>query len=113
MKSGNRGMARALGGAIRIAAVTLTALVVLWGAAAIWIDGPAGRPLAGLLVAAFAAAVALPLTRVRPLLHACLVGSRPVRGGRLLVALDSSRATTVTGRPTCRARPPPSVGGTS
>ena len=71
MKSGNPGMARALGGAIRIAVVTLTVLVVLWGAAAIWIDGPAGRPLAGLLVAAFAAAVALPLTRVRPLLHAC------------------------------------------
>jgi hypothetical protein len=72
MKSGNRGMARALGGPIRVAVVTLTALVGLWGATAIWIDGPTGRHLAGLLLVAFLAAVAVPLILVRPLLHACL-----------------------------------------
>jgi hypothetical protein len=70
-------MARALGRWLRVAVATLTALLALWGAAAIWIDGPANRPLAGLLVAAFLAAVAVPLTRVRPLLHACLWALAP------------------------------------
>jgi hypothetical protein len=72
MKSGNRGTARALGGPFRIAAAVLTTLFALWGAAAVWIDGPAIRPLAGLLAAAFLAAVAWTLARVRPLLHGCL-----------------------------------------
>ena len=70
-------MKPALGGLIRLAVTILTGLVALWGAAAIWIDGPASRPLAGLLVAAFLAAVAVPLTRVRPLLHACLWALAP------------------------------------
>ena len=65
-------MKRAFGKLIRLGVAALTVLVALWGAAAIWIDGPLRRPLAGLLVAAFLAAVAVPLTRVRPLLHACL-----------------------------------------
>jgi len=65
-------MARSLGGLLRVAAAALTALLALWGAAAIWIDGPASRPVAGLLVAAFLAAVAVTLARVRPLLHGCL-----------------------------------------
>jgi len=65
-------MALALGRPLRVAVATLTALLTLWGAAAIWIDGPVRRPLAGLLVAAFLAAVALPLARVRPAFHACL-----------------------------------------
>ena len=65
-------MARALGGLLRVAAATLTVLLALWGAAAIWIDGPASRSLAGLVVAAFLAPVAVVLARVRPLLHACL-----------------------------------------
>ena len=51
---------------------TTTALVALWGAAAIWIDGPASRSLAGLLVAAFLVSVTVVLARVRPLVHACL-----------------------------------------
>ena len=70
-------MARALGRLLRVAVATLTALLTLWGAAAIWIDGPANRPLAGLLVAAFLAAVVVPLARVRPLLHACLWALAP------------------------------------
>jgi hypothetical protein len=55
----------------------LTALVALWSAAAIWVDGPVSRPLAVLLLAAFLAAVAVPLARVRPLLHACLWALAP------------------------------------
>lgn len=51
---------------------TMTALVALWGAAAIWVDGPASRSLAGLLVAAFLVSVTVVLARVRPLVHACL-----------------------------------------
>jgi hypothetical protein len=66
------GMRRAVGGPFRIATAVLTALLALWGAAAIWVDGPASRPLAGLLAAALVGAVALTLARVRPLLHACL-----------------------------------------
>jgi hypothetical protein len=65
-------MARALGNAARASLMALTALLTLWGAAAIWIDGPASPPVAGLLVAVFLAAVALALARVRPLVHACL-----------------------------------------
>jgi hypothetical protein len=52
-------------------------LLALWGAAAIWIDGPASRSHAGLLVAAFVAAVAVVLARVRPLFHACLWALAP------------------------------------
>ena len=70
-------MARAAAGLIRVGLVTLTALLTLWGAAAIWIDGPDRRPLAGLLVLAFLAAVAVPLARVRPLPHACLWALAP------------------------------------
>jgi len=70
-------MARALGGLLRVAAATLTVLLALWGAAAIWIDGPASRSLAGLVVAAFLAPVAVVLARVRPLFHACLWALAP------------------------------------
>ena len=70
-------MARAVGGLVRVGVVTLTALLTLWGAAAIWIDGPDRRPLAGLLLVTFLAAVAVPLARVRPLLHACLWALAP------------------------------------
>jgi len=70
-------MARAAAGLIRVGLVTLTALLTLWGAAAIWIDGPDRRALAGLLLVAFLAAVAVPLARVRPLVHACLWALAP------------------------------------
>jgi hypothetical protein len=56
---------------------TMTALVALWGAAAIWVDGPARRPLAGLLAAAFLVSVTVVLARVRPVLHACLWALAP------------------------------------
>ncbi len=49
----------------------LTTLFALWGAAAIWVDGPSSRWLAGLLAAAFLAAVGVTLARVRPLPHGC------------------------------------------
>jgi hypothetical protein len=39
----------------------------LWACAALWLDGPASRPLAGALALGFAAASALLLLRVRPL----------------------------------------------
>ena len=70
-------MARSLGGLLRVAVTALTALLALWGAAAIWIDGPASRSLAGLVVAAFLAPVAVVLARVRPLFHACLWALTP------------------------------------
>jgi hypothetical protein len=54
-----------------VAAGGSTGALALWGAAAIWIDGPSSRPVAGLLAAAFLAAVAVPFTQVRPFLHAC------------------------------------------
>jgi hypothetical protein len=50
----------------------LVAVLALWGAAAVWIDGPASRPLAGLLALAWPCAVAFLLVRVRPFLRACL-----------------------------------------
>jgi hypothetical protein len=71
MRSGRRGMARALGGPLLVAVAVLTVLFAVWGAAATWIDGPAARPLAGLLLVAFVASVAFPLVKVRPLLEAC------------------------------------------
>ena len=43
-------MIRWLGKALLILAVTLSAL---WACAAIWVDGPASRALAGLIVGAF------------------------------------------------------------
>jgi hypothetical protein len=59
-------------GLLHVAAGGLTAGLALWGASALWIDGPASRPLAGLLGAAFLAAAFVPLARVRPFLRACL-----------------------------------------
>ena len=41
--------------------------LALWACAALWIDGPASRPLAGLLVAGFALGAGAALVRVRPL----------------------------------------------
>ncbi len=55
-----------------VAAGGSTAALALWGAAAIWIDGPSSRPVAGLLAAAFLAAVALPFIQVRSFPQACL-----------------------------------------
>jgi hypothetical protein len=42
-------------------------LAVLWGVAALWIDGPASRPAAGVLAAGFAIVSGLLLLGVRPL----------------------------------------------
>lgn len=65
-----------MGRAVRSAAWILlgaTALLGgLWGAAALWIDGPALRPLAGALAALFAAALLGVLVAVRPLGRAAL-----------------------------------------
>jgi hypothetical protein len=44
-----------------------------WGAAALWIDGPASRPLSGALAAALAAGLLAVLAKVRPLPAAALV----------------------------------------
>jgi len=41
-----------------------------WGSAALWFDGPAARPLAGLLVAAYVLATLVVLVRVRPMRRA-------------------------------------------
>ena len=71
-------MARALAGrTLRLAAGGLTAVFALWGAVALWIDGPASRPLAASLGAALLAAAAVLLARVRPFLRACLWALAP------------------------------------
>ena len=44
-------------------------LAIAWGSAALWFDGPASRPLAGLLAAAFALAALALLIGVRPRLR--------------------------------------------
>ncbi|MEE9608380.1 MAG: DUF4105 domain-containing protein [Myxococcota bacterium] len=41
--------------------------LALWACAALWIDGPTSRPLAGLLVAGFSLGAGAALVRVRPL----------------------------------------------
>jgi hypothetical protein len=65
-------MARALGLVPRVAAGAVVGVLALWAAAAVWIDGPSSRLLAGLLAVAVLSSVALLLLRVRPFLRACL-----------------------------------------
>jgi hypothetical protein len=52
--------------ALTLAGFLIAGAAAAWGALALWLDGPASRPLAGLVGAAFVAALALPLVRVRP-----------------------------------------------
>jgi hypothetical protein len=60
--------------ALRLVLVApLVAIAIAWGCAALWIDGPASRPLAGVLVAAFALASAGLLGWLRPM-HRGLAG---------------------------------------
>lgn len=71
-------MPPALGGKVlRAVAGGLTVAFALWAAAAIWIDGPASRPLAAALAAAVLAAVVALLARVRPLRRAWLLTLAP------------------------------------
>jgi hypothetical protein len=71
-------VARALAGRIlHVAAGGLTVVFALWGAAALWIDGPASRPLAAALAAALLAAVVVLLARARPFLRGCLWALAP------------------------------------
>ncbi len=55
-------------------AVLLTAL---WACAALWIDGPAARPLAGLLVAGYAVLTAIVLVRFRPATRCAMLYAVP------------------------------------
>jgi len=48
-----------------------------WSALALWFDGPASRPAAGLVEASFLAAVGWPLARVRPLARALALALLP------------------------------------
>ena len=64
----------------RLAAGGLVAALALWGAAAVWIDGPASRLVAGLLAVAFLGAVLYLLVRVRPFLRACRWALAPWAG---------------------------------
>jgi Domain of unknown function (DUF4105) len=56
---------------LRLAACVPALALSLWAVAALWIDGPASRPLAGGLAAAFAATVVALVARVRPFPRAC------------------------------------------
>ena len=62
---------------IRVILTPLLLGAALWSAAAIWIDGPASRPIAGLLALAAPTAMALLLLRVRPMGRAVLVSLLP------------------------------------
>ena len=64
----------------RLGAGGLVAVLSVWSAAAVLIDGPASRPVAGLLALALLAAVAVLLARVRPFLRACLWALAPWAG---------------------------------
>jgi hypothetical protein len=55
-------------------------LGVAWAAAALWFDGPASRPLAGALAAAFALGCAVLFVRVRPALRTALFVAAAVLG---------------------------------
>ena len=52
--------------AVRLVLTVVLVLVTGWGTAAIWVDGPASRPLAGVIAAAFALASGASLTVLRP-----------------------------------------------
>lgn len=47
----------------RVLGLAVAAAAAAWGALALWLDGPASRPVAGLAVAAFLTAVVQPLVR--------------------------------------------------
>jgi hypothetical protein len=64
----------------RLGAGGLVAVLALWGVAAVWIDGPASRPVAGLLALALLGSVLVLLVRVRPFLRACLWALAPWAG---------------------------------
>ncbi len=64
---------RAVPGRLLLAAPL--ALAGLWACAALWIDGPAARPLAAALVAAYAGASAFALARIRPFGRALAVAA--------------------------------------
>jgi hypothetical protein len=59
-------MRRLAAGSLRVALSTVIVAVVAWSLAAIWIDGPKNRPLAGALCALVAAGSLLSLIMVRP-----------------------------------------------
>lgn len=73
-------MARSLGRALRVAAGVVAGALALWSAAAVWVDGPSSRLLAGLLALAVLSIVAFLLLRVRPFLRACLWALAPWAG---------------------------------
>lgn len=58
--------------ALRLLATPLCVLPCLWAAAALWIDGPASRPLAACLALGLLMLAGLLLWRVRPYRRACL-----------------------------------------
>jgi len=62
---------------LRAVAGGLTAAFAVWSAAALWIDGPASRPLAAAPAEALLAAVLVLLARVRPFLRGCLWALAP------------------------------------
>jgi hypothetical protein len=65
---------------VKLLLAPLLFLGVAWAAAALWFDGPASRPLAGALAAAFALGCAVLYVRVRPALRAALFVAAAVLG---------------------------------
>lgn len=69
-------------------------LTVLWTCAALWFDGPAARPLAGLLVAGYAVLTAIVLVRFRPVTRSAMLYAVPfavVLGWWLSIAPSNER----------------------
>ncbi len=69
-------------------------LTVLWTCAALWFDGPAARPLAGLLVAGYAVLTAILLVQFRPVTRSAMLYAVPfavVLGWWLSIAPSNER----------------------
>ena len=57
---------------LRIAFAPIAVLAIAWACAALWLDGPASRPFAGLLSGGFGLACLALLARLRPFGRALL-----------------------------------------
>ena len=75
----------------RLSLWTLLLALTAWGSAALWFDGPASRPLAGLLALAYALATLALLILLRPKRRACCRLPDPVCRAARLVAQPAAK----------------------
>ncbi len=85
---------RVIRGVLAFALYLAVVLTALWACAALWIDGPSTRPLAGLLVAGYAVLTAIVLVRFRPVIRSAMLYAVPfaaVLGWWLSIAPSNER----------------------